>query len=270
MRQDVLGISITTHNRKAVLQETLEAIARHSTQPYRLSVVSDLSTDGSDDFLREFHPGGPCQAYLPRFSEAPLGPAKAKNAGLADLAACDFILLLDDDCRPRHDDWLSFFQEAHEATGIHHFSYLTDVHGAPRAHALGGRTVLSYPQSGGVLMTVSARMLSEIGGFNARYRGYGHYFHASYSIRAHRAGLQAGLGPFLSLEGTERMLHALDYDVIADSLEASRLSSLSAKARKQHHFHNTQTFRRDSRGPLFQPVSNAEQPGFWARLLGAR
>jgi glycosyltransferase involved in cell wall biosynthesis len=263
----VLGIGITTHNRKAVLQETLEAVARHSTLPYRLSVLSDVSDDGTDDFLREFHPGGPCQAYLPRFSASPLGPAKAKNAGLADLAGCRFILLLDDDCRPRHDDWLDFFWHAHASTGIHHFSYLTDAHGEGTPHAFGDVVVRSRPKSGGVLMTVTPRMLEVVGGFNPRYRGYAHYFHASYSVRAHRAGLQAGLGPFLSLDGTERMLHALDYDVIADSLQASRLSSLNAKARRKHHAHNTGVFRRDSRGALYQPVTTVEPPGFWERLL---
>ncbi len=278
-RTTLLGIGITTHNRKAVLQETLEAIARHSTLPYRLAVVSDASTDGTDDFLREFHPGGACRSYQPIFPDSapqgsaprglvPLGPARAKNACLQALSDCRFILLLDDDCRPRHDDWLDFFWEAHQATGIHHFSYLTEAHGSPTPHAVGGQTVNAYPQSGGVLMTVTPRMLSEIGGFSARYRGYGHYFHASYSIRAHRAGLQAGLGPFLSLDGTERMLHALDYDVIADSLQASSLSSLSAKQRQKHHFHNTRTFRRDSRGPLFQPVTTLEPPGFWAWVRG--
>jgi glycosyltransferase involved in cell wall biosynthesis len=264
----LLGIGITTHNRKAVLQETLEAIARHSTLPYRLAVLSDGSTDGTDAVLREFHPGGACQSYQPLFPEARLGPARAKNACLQALSDCRYILLLDDDCRPRHDDWLDFFWEAHQATGIHHFSYLTEAHGAPLEHTIEGHTVMAYPQSGGVLMTVSPRMLETIGGFSARYRGYGHYFHASYSIRAQRAGLQAGLGPFLSLEGTERMLHALDYDVIADSLEASRLSSLSAKDRQKHHFHNTRTFRKDSKGPIFQPITTLEPPGFWDRLRG--
>jgi glycosyltransferase involved in cell wall biosynthesis len=264
----LLGIGITTHNRKAVLQETLEAIDRHSSLPYHLVIVSDGSTDGTDDFLREFRPGPSCRAYSLVFPKAPLGPARAKNACLQELKDCRFILLLDDDCRPRHDDWLDFFWEAHQATGIHHFSYLTDVHGAPAVHERDGHTILAYPQSGGVLMTVTPTMLEEIGGFSAHYRGYGHYFHASYSIRAHRAGLQAYLGPFLSLEGTERMLHALDYDVIADSLQASRLSSLSAKARKQHHFHNTQTFRRDSKGPVFQPISTVAPPSFWDRLRG--
>ncbi|MNX21829.1 Glycosyl transferase family 2 [compost metagenome] len=266
----MLGIGITTHHRKAVLQETLEAIARHSTLPYRLAVVSDGSTDGTDDFLREFHPGGACGAYHPLFPESRLGPARAKNACLQELRDCRFILLLDDDCRPRHDDWLEFFWEAHQATGIHHFSYLTEAHGSPAVHEREGRKVRAYPQSGGVLMTVSPRMLELIGGFSARYRGYGHYFHASYSIRAHRAGLQAGLGPFLSLEGTERMLHALDYDVIGDSLQASRLSSLSAKDRQKHHFHNTQTFRRDSKGALFQPIATTEPPSFWARVFKGR
>ena len=266
----MLGIGITTHNRKAVLQETLEAIDRHSSRPYHLVIVSDHSTDGTDDFLREFRPGPACRAYSLVFPKTPLGPARAKNACLQELSDCQFILLLDDDCRPRHDDWLDFFWEAHQATDIHHFSYLTDVHGIPREHVWRGHTVLSYPQSGGVLMTVTPRMLDEIGGFNAQYRGYGHYFHASYSIRAQRAGLQAGLGPYLSLEGTERMLHALDYDVIGDSLEASRLSSLSEKARQKHHFHNTRTFRRDSKGPLFQPVSTTEPPSFWAKLQGVR
>ena len=66
------------------------------------------------------------------------------------------------------------------------------------------------------------------------------------------------------------MLHALDYDVIADSLEASRLSSLSAKDRQKHHFHNTRTFRRDSKGPLFQPITTVEPPSFWDRFRKGR
>lgn len=262
----LIGIGVTTHNRKAVLRETLEAVARHSHVPYRLAVVSDGSTDGTDAFLRDFHPGGACHAYTPVFPEARLGPARGKNACLLELRDCRFILLLDDDCRPRHDDWLDVFWQAHQETGIHHFSYLTAAHGQPTTYEAGGHVVHAHPQSGGVFMTVSSRMLETVGGFNPRYRGYGHYFHASYSIRVQRAGLQAGLGAFLSLEGTDRMLHALDYDVIADSLQASSLSSLDARARRRHHAHNTGVFRRDSRGALFQPVTTAEPPGFWRRL----
>jgi len=190
----MIGIGVTTHNRLDILRETLEALSRFTETPFRLVVVSDQSTDGTEAFLRDYQPGGACLEYRPVFSPYRYGSVRGKNQCLLDLMACEFVFLLDDDCRPRAPGWESFFLEAHRATGIHHFSYLTHAHGEPSVHSIEGYRVHAHPRSGGVFTTISPRMLAEVGGFNPRFQLYG-YFHASYSERVHRAGLQAGQAP---------------------------------------------------------------------------
>ena len=258
----MIGIGVTTHNRLSVLRETLEAIERFTEAPYRLVCVSDQSTDGTDEFLREYQPQGACVAFEPIVSPFHFGSVRGKNQCLLALADCDFIFLLDDDCRPRAHGWEAFFLEAHQATGIHHFSFLTRAHGEPSVHSVGEFRVLAYPKSGGVFMTISPRMIRDVGGFNPRFQPYG-YFHASYSERVHRAGLQAGLGAFLSLEGTDRMLHALDYDLLDDSLDISPISSVTTKERRKHLAHNYRVYNADRRGPVYQPISVEKARNWW-------
>lgn len=262
----MIGIGITTHNRLDVLTETLDALMRYTETPFRLVVVSDQSTDGTEAYLRQFRPSGNCREFRSIFTPRRFGSIRGKNQCLLELKDTDFLFLFDDDCRPREAGWDRFFLEAHEKTGIHHFSYLTEAHGAPEVHAIGEYRVKAHPKSGGVFMTVSPEMLRQVGGFNPRFKLYG-YFHASYSERVHRAGLQAGMGPFLSLEGTEMMLHALDYDVMADSLDPTSLSSLPDRERRRYLGRNYRTYQRDRKGRIFQPITVEEEPTFWERVF---
>ena len=88
-----VSVVVPTYNRLARLQEVLEALGdqTYPRESYEVIVVSDGSTDGTDDFL--------ALAGLPgtRFASQPnSGPAAARNLGVT-LAQRDVVLFVDDD-----------------------------------------------------------------------------------------------------------------------------------------------------------------------------
>ncbi len=94
-----ISVVVATYNRRAVLARTLPTLFAQDLPPgqYEVIVVVDGSTDGTAEWLRGLRPR---QAF--RVLEQPnLGPAAARNAGLA-AARGGLILFLDDDilCGP--------------------------------------------------------------------------------------------------------------------------------------------------------------------------
>ena len=88
-----VSVVIPTYNRAARLRRVLSALARQ-TYPrtcYEIVVVSDGSTDGTDDMLRE-HP--PTEIVFA--AQVNGGPASARNRGI-DLASGKLLLFIDDD-----------------------------------------------------------------------------------------------------------------------------------------------------------------------------
>jgi GT2 family glycosyltransferase len=89
-----VSVVMPTHNRLAQLRKALAAFRTQTVDAaeFEVIVVSDGSTDGTDDFL--------CQADLPfhlvHASQANAGPAAARNRG-ARLAAGEILLFVDDD-----------------------------------------------------------------------------------------------------------------------------------------------------------------------------
>ncbi len=94
-----LSIVIPTYNRRASLQVTLEGLARqdYPASQFEVLVVSDGSTDGTDDFVRRSAARAPYDLTLLTQSNA--GPARARNRGI-DAAQGEIIVFLDDDVEP--------------------------------------------------------------------------------------------------------------------------------------------------------------------------
>lgn len=95
----MVGISIVlpTYNRLAQLQQVLAGLAAQSypLAAFEVVIVSDGSTDGTNDFLQSY--GGPLQVRP--FMQPNGGAAAARNHGL-QMAQGELIIFLDDDVVP--------------------------------------------------------------------------------------------------------------------------------------------------------------------------
>lgn len=89
---DRLSVVVPTYNRRERLHRVLSALAaQHVDVPVEVVVVSDGSTDGTDEFLRGDLP----LPIRPVFQDNQ-GPSVARNAGI-DHATGDLIVFIDDD-----------------------------------------------------------------------------------------------------------------------------------------------------------------------------
>lgn len=92
----VLTVVVPTYNRIDRLRRLLDALGRQEcTEPFEIIVVSDGSTDGTQEFLDEASRTGALRA----FTQDNQGPAVARNRGIAE-ARGELIVFLDDDIVP--------------------------------------------------------------------------------------------------------------------------------------------------------------------------
>lgn len=96
------SVIIPTHNRLALLQQTLDCLAQQSypVEKYEVIVVDNGSMDGTAVYLQAHAQQG--QIYCIR--QPALGPANARNVG-ARAAQGDILVFTDDDCLP-DPQWL--------------------------------------------------------------------------------------------------------------------------------------------------------------------
>jgi rhamnopyranosyl-N-acetylglucosaminyl-diphospho-decaprenol beta-1,3/1,4-galactofuranosyltransferase len=96
----VAGI-VVTFNRRAILQECVNALLSQTLRLGRIIVVDNGSTDGTGDMLRREY----AESVTLVASECNLGPpgAFARGLTLALEAGCEWFWLMDDDCVARPD-----------------------------------------------------------------------------------------------------------------------------------------------------------------------
>lgn len=145
----ILSVVIPTHQKCALLDRTLEALAGQEAGPGRdweIVVVNDGSTDGTAELLAAAtgRPGPPLRVVTP---ERNVGRARARNLG-ARAAAGRWILFLDDDIvapsglLAAHLDLL----ESHEGDGTIGWARTDDeVRDGPHFHYLDTRGVARLP-----------------------------------------------------------------------------------------------------------------------------
>ena len=95
-----LRIEVVTFNRLPRLKGTLKAVARHTVIPYHGVVADDGSSDGTQDWLTG--------AGISFVTGANRGVAWNENRALFFLGvvlACDWVIILEDDCSPKVDGW---------------------------------------------------------------------------------------------------------------------------------------------------------------------
>lgn len=95
-----VSVIVPTCNRVDRLGRVMGALAAQTVDPadFEVIVVSDGSTDGTDEFLRQVV----TPFRLRGTSQANAGPAAARNTGVR-LAAGDVLLFVDDDVVPQRD-----------------------------------------------------------------------------------------------------------------------------------------------------------------------
>jgi glycosyltransferase involved in cell wall biosynthesis len=106
-----LSVVVPTYNRKDSLRITLDGLARQTypLEHFEVIVVSDGSTDGTEEWLAEYAPHAPY--HLRPINQKNGGPGRARNTGVAH-ARGDIIVFIDDDVEPVSD-----FLAAH---AVHH------------------------------------------------------------------------------------------------------------------------------------------------------
>ena len=94
-----ISVVIPTFNRRERLHKVLTALANQSTTTeFEVVVVSDGSTDGTDEYLRSGQTPTPVVAVV----QPNTGPGAARNAGIL-ASSGDIVLFIDDDVVPAPD-----------------------------------------------------------------------------------------------------------------------------------------------------------------------
>lgn len=88
-------VVIPTYDRRERLHRVLAALARQADVGFEVVVVSDGSTDGTDEYLRSAD--APLAVVAERQANA--GPAAARNLGV-QLASRELLIFIDDDVMP--------------------------------------------------------------------------------------------------------------------------------------------------------------------------
>jgi len=108
-----LTVLIATHNRGAILERTLDALARQTTPDVRVVVVDDGSTDGTWEWLQaRAATGGTPQLRVARQEHRGQGPAR--NLGLREVDG-GLVAFLGDDILVR-PQWAAEHLAAHDAS----------------------------------------------------------------------------------------------------------------------------------------------------------
>lgn len=175
-----VGIAVVTYRRPERLRRLLAAISGLTQSPHHLVVAEDGGEDGSVAW---------CRAQGHTVITGPhRGVAHNKNRGLFALAAldCDPLLLLEDDVYPVAPGW-----ERDWVEGTRRWQHLAYHHPKVVKHAIGGTGTAAdpfvNPAATAQCLSVSARVLAEVGFLDPRFQGWGHE-HAEWTTRIKRAG----------------------------------------------------------------------------------
>jgi GT2 family glycosyltransferase len=172
----MIGIAITTHNRRDTALETVAKWKAMLPDGAQLIVVDDASNDPYPDADHRFNVN--------------VGIAKAKNKCIELLIdkGCDQLFLADDDCYPTWPDWWKAYIESPHPLLSYTFSIV-----GKRIH--NGNHLIKkdadhkyYSNPCGCMMYINKIVVDAIGGYDVQYALYGDE-HLDYAYRAKNAGL---------------------------------------------------------------------------------
>lgn len=196
LKNKTIGIGITTHNRNALVAETLAKIQQH-TPNAKIVVVDDASEQPVKIKGVEVY----------RFRKN-VGIARAKNKCLELLSDCDHIFLFDDDTYPIKDDWTEPYVNSPE----HHLMYLFKdwASGVPvgdDAIVYRDDKLEAHSHARGCMMYVDNVALATVGGMDTRY-GKAMNEHLDWSMRIHNAGLTTFR--YMDVVDSEQLIYSMD------------------------------------------------------------
>lgn len=196
MPTQTIGIGITTHNRNALVAETVAKV-QALTPNAKIIVVDDASD-------RPVKLDG-VQVY--RFKNN-VGIARAKNKCLELLNDCQHIFLFDDDTYPIAPDWWVPYVNSKE----HHLMYLFEnwASGKPvgdDAIVYKDDQVVAHHHARGCMLYVDSLALATVGGMDVRY-GKAMNEHLDWSMRMHNAGLSTFR--YMDVVGSEQLIYSMD------------------------------------------------------------
>lgn len=176
-----LGIGVTTFNRRRKLETCISQLQGLTSQPFKLVVADDGSSDGT----------------LPMCAEQQIACVTGKNMGIAwnknralfflhRILDCDVIILIEDDSWPNNPGWQADWIECAQKWGHINFGG-----GWFRDRVLSGTGDTNSPfvsaSLSGQCVAFSRQALSVCGFMDSRFKSFG-YEHAEHSSRLVRAG----------------------------------------------------------------------------------
>ncbi len=218
-----IGVGITTRNRPDLLSCAMDHWFQYSRDiPIQYVIVDDASDQPLPKLPVDI-------VRLPTRK----GIAYAKSACLSRLRDCDYIFLADDDMFPCQIGWEWPYILGHLTTGLHHFVYTEPLGIKPKRRFRRGMVTLEqYDSTGGVLLSLTKKVVQTVGGFYPNYRPYG-FEHVGYSRRIHRAGLMADLPPYISLPSAFHFWWPVDFRGVPPGYSFEFSSSISSAEAKR-------------------------------------
>lgn len=197
VRDNSVGVAITSHNRPEVLAETLAAFAKYS--PNIPIVVVD---DGSDVPVV-----ASCTVVR---HNTPVGIAQAKNRCLSELMklGVQHLFLFDDDTRPVCDDWWRPYVDSPEPHLQHSWTHFTNGRQVEKMAVLHqDANLIAYSWSMGCMLYLTADVVKGVGGMRPAF-GAAMHEHIEYSKRICNAGLTSF--PFQDVPNSHDLFDARD------------------------------------------------------------
>lgn len=218
----MIGIGITTRNRREVFAKTLTMVVRFMPKDAKLVVVDDASDV-------------PLKSSTYRFEEN-VGVARAKNKCLELLDDCHHIFLFDDDCHPIKEDWWKPYVHSKENHLMYQFKLPYKPH-SDMSEVFRDGEVVAYTHTRGSMLYVKRRVLDVVGGMDTRY-GLGMYEHTDWTNRIHNAGLTRYRA--MDVPGSNELLYCLDQDQhVASAIPDSVRKRNMLANRKLYHASKT-------------------------------
>ncbi len=159
------SVILPTHNRRDSIGATLESLRAQTLQDFELIVVDDGSTDGTEEYVKQFGFGDLHYHWQPN-----AGPAAARNKGV-ELARGTYVAFIDtgDLAQP---DWLASFDKMIRAYDCWFVSCAADFTRSgrrvgkvsPRQLGQGSGHVIALWRTG--CFAIRRDLLVEVGGFD--------------------------------------------------------------------------------------------------------
>lgn len=181
------AISIVTYNRSRHLGEIIEAVLTTKPNDAALFVVDDGSTDDTAVVASGFR-------GITYVKGQNLGVGANKNRALFLMQNAAFSCIIEDDLVPIAKGWFEEYEDFCLVTGIHHICRVQDKEVEETVPEFSewmktkNVTPVYGPSPRGDLTFLTKKVITDVGGFNARFLGVGGA-HGEWSNRVAKAGL---------------------------------------------------------------------------------